>query len=813
VRGLRALLSTLVLACAASAQEEPRPPLQREQKVVAVRFEGNRRYTDEFLKEHIATKEGETYDPGLLARDERLLREFFAAVLDIETNFVEGGVELVFHVLDRIVVGKVEFRGLKKVQEDDFEALLSTRSGRPLHDFGLKSDVDLIERMHREKGYHFVEVNHYRRRTTRPDVEDVVFQVIAGERVRVLEVVLEGAYSLERSKLLEYAKNSDRYRTKFLGLGKIFDPSYFDRAALEEDRAQMELYYRREGWLDARVVLVGVRFDDGQEYATIHFRIEEGPRYTVRGLTVEYVPGGEPEEADRDFLSPEALSALSAMPVGGAYRDEDFAVSVRRVQERLYSRYYSTAEIQDERTAYPSDHSVDLRLRIRAGPKVRLGRIRIYGNRFTRDNVIRREFREGALPGEYLDFEAVESARGRLMALQYFSFVRLGDGQGRGLVKSPNPDLPDEYDLEVEVEETDTREMQFGAGVSTDGGAFASFSVTWRNFDIRKPPDRFWGILDRDAFRGGGQRFTLSLAPGTTFSSFTIAYSDPAVRDSRWSLATSAARRLAFFDTYEQTTDALSVRVGRYIDLRRRWYVTAEWFLRQVLIDDPEPDAPVNALDVQGTSSEHGFGFTLRRARRREADPFLNGSVTTLSAEVMGGFLGADVDMWKLTLEHNMGWRILQKEDGGWHRLRADTGFFWATGFGDTDDVPIFERFFLGGRNLRGFEFREVGPKSNDSPTGGEFMATVQIQYTVPLTDQDAAGFGIDVHFFVDQGGLVEDLDLWTSEDWRVSAGFGFGISFGRGAQPPLQLDFAWPLRDQDADDTQVISISFERIF
>ena len=114
---------------------------------------------------------------------------------------------------------------------------------------------------------------------------------------------------------------------------------------------------------------------------------------------------------------------------------------------------------------------------------------------------------------------------------------------------------------------------------------------------------------------------------------------------------------------------------------------------------------------------------------------------------------------------------------------------------------------------MRGFEFREVGPKSNGSATGGEFMATLQIQYTVPLTDPEAAGFGIDVHFFLDQGGLVEEIDLWTSEDWRISTGFGFGISFGRGPQPPLQIDFAWPLRDQDADDTQVISISFERIF
>jgi outer membrane protein insertion porin family len=783
-------------------------------KVVEIRFEGNRRYTDEFLKEQISTKLGEVLDAALLARDERTLRDYFAAVTEIDEIEVEGGVELVFHVLDRIIVARVEFRGLARVKEEDFKALLATRPGRPLHEHALKSDKDLIARLHREKGYHFVEVESYLQATTKPDVKNVVFQVLTSKRVRIKEVILEGAHALERGTLLQGVKNSDTYRRKFLGLGKLFSPSFFNRAALEEDRRLVQMHYRREGYLDARVILVDVRFNDTRDEVRIHFRIEEGERYRVRSFKVEYAQGGEPQEADRAFLAPRALEGLATLLPGVPYRVEEVALTRRRIVERLRAKAYAKNTIMDRVHEVAATRAVDIVFQITAGPKVRLGQVQILGNRWTKDNVIRRQFRHGALPGDYLNLDSLEAARQRLIATRYFDMVMFGDRPGEwGLVKSSDPTKPDEYDLKLVLQEAETtRNFTLGAGINSDGGAFGQFTVTWRNFDIGRPPDRIWNLLDEHVFRGGGQTFSISLAPGTTFSTFQVAFSDPALRDSRWSLSSNVWRRLALFDTYDQTTDGIRFGVGRYLDPRFRYRLNLDWSLRQVRLDNPDPNAPVNMLDDQGTSVLHGIGFSVRRVARREADPFLNGHITAFGASLFGTFLGGDKDLVKTRLSHSAGWRFLRQRKGGWHRFRVNFSTDWATALNDTAEVPIYERYFLGGRNLRGFEYREVGPKSNGSPTGGEFMVLLSMQYTVPIVVPDQ-GFGVDFVLFLDQGGVSLEFDRWTSDSWRVSAGFGLAISFGGGNQPPLIIDFGWPLRSQPTDVTQVVGVSFERNF
>ncbi|MEM8885504.1 MAG: BamA/TamA family outer membrane protein [Planctomycetota bacterium] len=693
---------------------------------------------------------------------------------------------------------------------------MTTRSGRPLLDYGLKRDAEMIANLHRKEGFHFVNVQPLKRPTGRQDVEDVVFVVHTGPRPKVFNVLFEGAHSVKRRQLQRLVQNSDRYRTQFLGLGRLFNPTYFNADLLEEDRRRLEFWYRQEGWQDARVVLVGYRFENDNKEAFIHFRIDEGQRYRIRGFTVEYEEDGDPLPKDREFLSVDNLERLAVFAPGYAFRAEDIEQTRLRIQERLWSRAYAKSGVRQDYDINPLDRSIQITFRIDAGPKIRLGRIRILGNRFTRDNVIRRAYRGEALPGEELNVSALRAGQTRLRALNFFGLVRYGTGRPGsifGLVKSNNEDREDEYDVELEVEEIDTRSIQFGAGVSTDGGIFGFVQVTWRNFDIFRLPQKWWRVLDKDAFRGGGQTFSIEFAPGTVFSRFRIAFSDPRLNDSQWGFNIEISRRLAQFTDYDQSTDGIYLGFSRFLDRKFNWRLTLNWSLREVTLDDPDPTAPVNMLDEQGRSTVHGVGARLNYTRVRGGDPFLNGYRLTFTTDWYGGPLGGEVDVVKATIRGALGSRAYRNRQGSWQRFRVEARVDWATAYDDTVQVPIFERYFLGGRNLRGFEFRGVGPKSNGSPSGGEFLVSVIGQYTFPIADRDVTGFGIDIHFFLDQGTLVEDTQDISWETWRISAGFGFGIQFGSPNQPPLTIDFAWPIRRVNTDTRQVVSVSFERTF
>ena len=152
------------------------------------------------------------------------------------------------------------------------------------------------------------------------------------------KVVLEGAHSLDEADLRKIIQNSDRYRKTYLGLGKIINPTYYDRAAIDEDRRKMELYYEREGFLDAKVVYVDTTFDAKRKYATLKYRVEEGPRYRVGSFSVTYAEGGEPQERDRKLLDPKILTGLTVLVPGEPFRYEDLSATQREISFRLWDR-------------------------------------------------------------------------------------------------------------------------------------------------------------------------------------------------------------------------------------------------------------------------------------------------------------------------------------------------------------------------------------------------------------------------------------------------------------------------------------------
>jgi outer membrane protein insertion porin family len=127
-------------------------------------------------------------------------------------------------------------------------------------------------------------------------------------------------------------------------------------------------------------------------------------------------------------------------------------------------------------------------------------------------------------------------------------------------------------------------------------------------------------------------------------------------------------------------------------------------------------------------------------------------------------------------------------------------------------DSPTYERFFLGGRSFRGFQFRQVSPMGIDAagnvtdvPVGGTFMFFAGTQYQHPLI-----GELLDGVVFVDSGTVNNDPGF---DEYRVSVGIGFRVYIPQLGPTPLAFDFAIPLIKQDEDQTQLFSFSADLPF
>ena len=109
--------------------------------------------------------------------------------------------------------------------------------------------------------------------------------------------------------------------------------------------------------------------------------------------------------------------------------------------------------------------------------------------------------------------------------------------------------------------------------------------------------------------------------------------------------------------------------------------------------------------------------------------------------------------------------------------------------FKNDGDVPIFERYFLGGSDsLRGFEYRTVAPAiGKDDQIGGQTMLLLTAEVTHPIWGplRGAA--------FVDVGNAWRDSYEMDFSDLNVGVGYGLRIRLPV-VNAPIRLDLAYPV-------------------
>jgi outer membrane protein assembly factor BamA len=129
--------------------------------------------------------------------------------------------------------------------------------------------------------------------------------------------------------------------------------------------------------------------------------------------------------------------------------------------------------------------------------------------------------------------------------------------------------------------------------------------------------------------------------------------------------------------------------------------------------------------------------------------------------------------------------------------------------------VFLTERFYMGGQNLRGFDFRRAGPKQFSRPIGGEatYTATAEVFFPLIATrmegevrDRELLRWGL----FTDIGFLGTDISDPTFREMRASSGIGVRIEIPF-LEVPIALDLGWPWLYEETDDRRQLFFSISR--
>lgn len=789
--------STATPPPAPAAESIPLPPALAPLEgryIREVKVQGLNAVSPQLAQNQIRSKPGQPLAletiRGDLQRLTRLGR--FKKIEVTSQSLSDQSVVLTYLCVETPIVEDVQAVGNRQVTTGELAGVINILKGTPVDRYQIDRAKRQIEDLYRKKGYYLSSVSIDEEELEQRGV--LLFVIREGERIRVTEIryeAFEGQLSFTPGQL------SDSVKTKEWNW---FETAPLDDDILDTDVAELIKYYQERGHLDVRVGPRVQTSPNGRE-AIVTFIIAEGPVYTLRSVKVRHTsPLGDNADTQTVY-TPDQIKGLLTIKPGDVYSADKLRKSIEAVQDAYGRLGYVDARVNRSELRDPTSPQVDLQITITEGRRFLTGLVNVTGNPLTKQNVIRRDL--DIVPERPLDTTAIDRSRQKLEETRLFA-----PGSIKLTIQPEDEERPGYRDVLAEVTETNTGSLGFGVAADSDLGLVGQIVYEQRNFDVSDWPDSFGEFISQKAFRGAGQTFNITLAPGTDIQTYSISLAEPRLFDSDYSGSIGGAYRKREFRQYDEERIGGNISVGRRFG--ERWSGSLTFRAAQIELSDIDIDAPVDVYDVEDASLLTGIGLRLTRFTSDSRFRPTNGTKLELGGEQVGAF-GGDFDFSRLTAAYTIYIPVYESFLGQKTvlSLKSSVGYILQS----EDDVPVYERFYLGGRDFRGFDFRTVSPKGirndtmtlGDDPVGGTWSFFLGAEVEQPLW-KDV----ISAVVFVDSGTVVNDIGF---DDYRVSAGFGLRLYVQQLGPVPLGFDFGFPIIKQFGDQERIFTFSLDLPF
>ncbi len=760
---------------------------QQNEIVSDVIIQGLMTVSEESIKPKLETQAGSLFSSKTLKNDiQRLHQLGVFSNVEVRLQQTSKGIQITFLVTENQLLGQIILHGNREMSNDEILEKLRITKERYLASHTLSLDMHHLEDEYHKEGFIFVQIRT--EKIPRGGWIDLHIYIDEGPEVTIRRISFFGNKTFSKSDLLDLIKTQE---TAFLSA------QYYDADIFQEDLLALRNYYRSEGFLDVRLHLRDITYSADRTEMDINIVLEEGPQYTVEKITFQ---------GNRLFTEKEFEYRTTLKP-GSAFKQNELVADKAQV-ERLYGEngFLNIKVLPMVSIADIHKTTVNIAYKIEEGDKTYIRKIDIKGNTLTKDDVIRREL--VVQPGEQFNLGKMENSQMRLQRLHYFDSLKMD---------FMDTDSPNWKDLLISIEEGEagTGNFRFAAGITSDQGAIGEISFTKRNFDIANLPKSWSEFFSGDSFTGAGQSLDIYLQVGKDLFRFRIGFVEPYLFGYDWSLGTEIYSTLRGYESFVED------RMGGQISLGKRLTQDFDakliYRFENVGIGDVDEEAPRDVFAVKGDSLISSLTLDFTLDTRDDYILPTRGYIMGVAWEVAGSFLGSDYDFSKVILR--MAWfqTVYTNDSGNKHVFSLGMRIGFASPFGSSSQVPIFERYFAGGSgstsSIRGFTYRTVSPREHypgrdDDPIGGNFMFIGTAEYNLPIY-QDV----LRMVLFTDVGNVVPEVDSTIFDSIRASVGIGFRIKIPFFGPRPFAFDFGFPIRKEDDDDTRVFSFSFGKQF
>ncbi|MDM0112472.1 outer membrane protein assembly factor BamA [Variovorax sp. J22R133] len=745
-----------------------------------IRVEGLQRVEPGTIFASIPIRVGDTYNDE---RGSAAIRALFDLGLFKDVRIDVNGNVVVVIVEERPTIADVDFAGVKEFDKDVLKKALrdvGLADGRPY-------DKALADRAEQELKRQYISRSLYNAEivTTVTPMErnrvNLTFTVSEGDTARIREIHVVGNKAFSESTLLGlFDQDSGGWMSWYT------KSNQYSRAKLNADLETLRSYYLTRGYLEFRIDSTQVAISPDRQDLSVTVNITEGEKFVVSGVKLQ----GNFLGRDEEFKS------LVTIKPGEPYNGEQVTETTKAFTDYFGTFGYAFARVQARPEVDRVNNRVALTLQAEPSRRVYVRRISVNGNNRTRDEVVRREFRQ--YEASWYDGDRIKLSRDRVDRLGYFTEVNLETQEV--------PGSPDQVDLAMTVVEKPTGTLQLGAGFSTAEKVSFNF-----------------GISQENVF-GSGNYLGLQVNTSKYNRTIQITSTDPYFTKDGISRT---------FDVYYRTTRPYYAQDGDYTLVNQggtlRFGVPfsevdtvffglgAESYrfdpgtniasgtpqaYRDFFKCATSPDGQF--ITNCANDSVWGIPFTIGWARdaRDSALVPTRGRLQRANLEIG---TGGDLKYFK------GGYQIQQfipLSKQYTFAMNAEVGYGKAYGSteGVKNDFPVFKNYYAGGLgSIRGFEQNSLGPRDSvtQAALGGTKKAIFNAEINTPFP-----GAGNDrtlrLYGFFDIGNVFTDRTVGMSDAaWEAQrmlrSSVGIGISW---VSPlgPLRLAYAFPVKYQKFD-------------
>ena len=725
-----------------------------------IRVEGLQRIEPGTVFASLSLRVGDQYTDD---KGAAIIRSLFALGLFKDVRLETQGDVLVVVVQERPSVASVEFIGLKEFDKDVLTKALKDvglSEGRPFDKALADKAEQELKRQYISRSLYGAEVVSTATPIDRNRV-NLTFTITEGGPAKIAQLDIVGnkafsvdtlrdQFNLDTGGWMSWYTKSDRY----------------SRTKLNADLEALRSFYLSRGFLEFRIDSTQVAMSPNKQDMSITINVTEGERFVISGVKLE----GNYLDRDDEF------KALVKIAVGQPYNAETVAETTKAFTDYFGKFGFAFARVEAKPQIDRRNNLVQFVLQAEPSRRAYVRRIQVAGNDRTRDEVIRREFRQ--LEAAWYDGDKIRLSRDRVDRLGYFTQVNVETLEV--------PGAPDQVDLLLTVAEKPTGSISLGAGFSSAEKVALSF-----------------GIRQENAF-GSGHYLAVEVNTSKFNRNLVLSTTDPYFTQNGISRTLDVFQRttrpyLGDVNAYSLINSGLGLRFGVPVTETDTVFMGLNVEQTEIREGTGLPD-PYREYAEKFGSTSTALPLTLGWARdgRDSALVPTRGSFQRLNADVS---VAGDVRYVRTNYQFQQYYPLSKK-----YTLAFNTDLGWGQGL-KGQEYPLFKNFYVGGLgSVRGFEQSTLGPTRptsnlNSAPIylGGAKKLVFNAELIMPFpgagNDRTLRLFG-----FTDIGRAFGEDEKVSVNDLRASTGIGLSWISPMG---PLRFSYAKPLRKLAEDKIQ----------